>query len=176
MDTILEDSITCLKQGVRLLKSMTGEVYTFKSPDTLNSTVGGHFRHNIDHYKSFLGGLPSAEIDYDDRERDFGLETDPAEALREMELLLGKLENLDGIDLEMPVRIKLDCGSEPSEPWSRSTGRRELQFLLSHTVHHYALIAMICRMRGFDPEEAFGVAPSTLKHRQQAATVPACAH
>jgi hypothetical protein len=45
-----------------------------------------------------------------------------------------------------------------------STVARELQFLLSHTVHHYALIALILRLQGFEPGEEFGVAPSTLAH------------
>ena len=44
---------------------------------------------------------------------------------------------------------------------------RELQFLVSHTIHHYALIGVLLAAEGFDvslefPE--FGVAPSTLTH------------
>jgi hypothetical protein len=46
---------------------------------------------------------------------------------------------------------------------------RELQFLLSHTVHHYALMALILRLQGFNPAAEFGVAPSTLQHWERAA-------
>ena len=52
----------------------------------------------------------------------------------------------------------------PSVPWSGSTVRRELDFLLSHTVHHYALIAMSLRLRGLPVPAELGVAPSTLEH------------
>jgi hypothetical protein len=43
-----------------------------------------------------------------------------------------------------------------------------LQFLLSHTVHHFALMALILRAQGADPGDDFGVAPSTLEHRRAA--------
>ena len=51
-------------------------------------------------------------------------------------------------------------------PWSNSTIRRELQFLVSHTVHHYALIGLILKTMDVSVPENFGVAPSTLKHEQ----------
>ena len=42
---------------------------------------------------------------------------------------------------------------------------RELQFLVSHTVHHAAMIAASCRARGLPTADEYGVAPSTLRHR-----------
>ncbi len=176
METILEDSISCVEQGIRLLKRLSPEVYIYKSADTLDSTVGGHFRHNIDHYESYLSGIERAAVDYDHRERDPIIETDPLCALRHLHLLVDRLRALEGTDLDHPLKVKMDCGSECADPWSNSSGRRELQFLLSHTVHHYALIAIICRLLGVEPEEDFGVAPSTLRYRTRASTTPACAH
>jgi hypothetical protein len=41
---------------------------------------------------------------------------------------------------------------------------RELQYLLSHTIHHYAIIGSILRAQGVEPGPDFGVAPSTLRH------------
>ena len=59
------------------------------------------------------------------------------------------------------------------QQWSRSTLRRELQFLLSHTIHHFALIGLLLSFHGVEPGEEFGVAPSTLKHwRSQAECAP----
>jgi len=43
--------------------------------------------------------------------------------------------------------------------------KRELAFLLSHTIHHYAIVAIICRLQGLSVEDDFGIAPSTLRHR-----------
>jgi hypothetical protein len=53
--------------------------------------------------------------------------------------------------------------------WTRSSIARELQSLLSHTVHHYALIAIALRLQGIEPSAEFGVAPSTLEHWRKTA-------
>jgi len=42
-------------------------------------------------------------------------------------------------------------------------------FLLSHTVHHYALISVALKLQGIDPGEEFGIAPSTLRYLKSAA-------
>lgn len=172
MDLIYDDSIACLQQGVRLLIDIPAETYTFQSEDTLNSTVGGHFRHNIDHYISFLSGLDEGRVDYDARARNPKVENNPESARHCIEKIVRDLEALPASILDAPLLVKMDSGAG-TEPWSHSTARRELQFLLSHTVHHYALIAIICRMLGTATPVDFGVAPSTLKHRERAST--ACA-
>jgi len=37
---------------------------------------------------------------------------------------------------------------------------------LSHTIQHYALVAVMARLQGCGPEASFGIAPSTLKYQQ----------
>jgi hypothetical protein len=83
------------------------------------------------------------------------------------------LNELPAPAMERDVEIRMDTGEGDERPWTRSTVRRELQFLLSHTVHHYALIAMICHRHQRPVESDFGVAPSTLNYRRRAAA--ACA-
>ncbi|MEM7147362.1 MAG: DinB family protein [Verrucomicrobiota bacterium] len=165
MDPLVEDNIACLRQGLSLLANITPDVYTAHSEGALNSTIGAHFRHNIDHYECFLEGIDSGKTNYDHRERDQIAESQPATAIERMELLIERLQKLSHTDLAEPLHVKMDSGSDTNEPWSQSTVRRELQFLVSHTVHHYALIAVICRTNGVLPEPDFGVAPSTLRHR-----------
>jgi hypothetical protein len=41
---------------------------------------------------------------------------------------------------------------------------RELQVLSSHTIHHFALIAVTLRAHGVQMDADFGMAPSTLRH------------
>ena len=43
---------------------------------------------------------------------------------------------------------------------------RQLAFLLSHTIHHCALIAVMMRLRGLATPPGFGLAPATLRHRE----------
>jgi hypothetical protein len=65
------------------------------------------------------------------------------------------------------LNVLVDCGESRERVLSASTALRELQFLVSHTVHHYAVIALILRARGLEPGPDFGVAPSTLKYEQE---------
>ena len=61
----------------------------------------------------------------------------------------------------MELSVKQD-----SPYWGASSLSRELQFLLSHLVHHQALVAVMLRVYGFVPTEEFGVAPATLENRR----------
>ncbi len=62
------------------------------------------------------------------------------------------------------LRQLSDVDADPD--WSRSTLKRELQFLVSHTVHHFALIRALLGGSGIDPGESFGLAPSTAAARR----------
>ena len=63
----------------------------------------------------------------------------------------------------------ITAGSDRVPAWSESTVARELQFLVSHTIHHHALIAAILRLESHTPAEGFGIAPSTLKYERDRA-------
>jgi len=171
MEPIIADNLSCIDQAIDLLESLDDSVYARASEETLNAGVGGHIRHNIDHYESFLNRKTPAQIDYEDRERDASLECDPACARSRLQAIRTSFERLDVAGLDLPIEVKIENpGPEPDAQWATTTERRELQFLLSHTVHHYALIAMICRHHGVQTPPDFGVAPSTLRYRQTVRT------
>jgi uncharacterized damage-inducible protein DinB len=69
---------------------------------------------------------------------------------------------------DAPLRGALDpaARSDGSAGWTATTFGRELQYLLSHTVHHFALIGVMLRLLGVDPGSDFGVAPSTLRYER----------
>lgn len=167
MNSLLEDCLVILDQGVQLLSQLSPSEYTRRHADCFNSSIGGHVRHNLDHYWSLLRGYEAGEVDYDARARDPRVETDPAVAAASTAEIAAALKNLKPALLEAAIRVKMDTGGYtiPDEAWSRSTVRRELQFLLSHTVHHYALIGVMCQRQGLHLPKGFGIAPSTLKHR-----------
>ena len=50
------------------------------------------------------------------------------------------------------------------DSFMESSVSRELQVLSSHTVHHFALIAVTLRAHGVHMDPDFGMAPSTLRH------------
>jgi uncharacterized damage-inducible protein DinB len=165
MNSLLAANVSCLEQGIELLEELPSPLYSRLCEDIFNSSIGGHFRHNLDHYLAFLSGLESGEIDYDAREREPGLELDPQQATRLMQDLISGLAALGEADLDRPLKIRMDDGGDST--WSETSLRRELQFLLSHSIHHYALIVAIAGHFGEKTfPDQFGIAPSTLHHRE----------
>ena len=117
--------------------------------------------------------MPSGRIDYDARKRDQEIETDPKAALAEIAAMRRFLsDGARNIEYSTVLTVKVDCGGycEDEEAlWQQSTIGREAQFLVSHTVHHFAIIWIMCRAVGISLEADFGVAPSTLRHRELSA-------
>ena len=166
----MEDNAGYLQQAMDLLRSLSDELYVKAVPQAFNTGVGQHLRHCLDHYERFLAGLQSGKIDYDARDRDPRVETDRQYALSRIETIVAALRRIAAEDGDRAVQVKQasSASQEAASTWSASSVPRELQFLVSHTVHHYALIAMILRLLGLEPHSDFGVAPSTLKYRQTA--------
>ncbi|NBD39382.1 MAG: DinB family protein [Verrucomicrobia bacterium] len=165
MNTLVAANLSCLQQGVDFLQTLRADHYRQVSKGVFNSTIGGHFRHNLDHYAAFLDGWEEGKIDYDARSREKAVETDPSFACERMREQMAGLAWLGEADLDQAVAVRMDDGGDPA--FSESSLRRELQFLLSHTVHHYALTVAIATRLGLGQfPEGFGVAPSTLRYEQ----------
>ena len=173
--TLFADNLRLLRQGRDLVSSLDGELFGRAEPAVSSSGIGAHLRHMIDHYRSFLSGLANGAVDYDSRERNERAERDKDYALQVLEELMQAMTgaSVSGVDAagDRPLKVKMDaCAARPEEHnWSSSSVERELQFLLSHTVHHYALIAVIMRLASIEPPEELGVAPSTLRYWQSIA-------
>jgi uncharacterized damage-inducible protein DinB len=164
--TAIDANRAVLQQGIGALERCGAELFRLPAADGQVTSTGPHFRHILDHYGCFLRGLATGRVDYDARERDPALETDPARAavaLAEAGRALAALDPAQG-----ERRLQVHAASSPDEEgamtWADSTVQRELMFLLSHTVHHYALIALLAHQGGIELGEDFGVAPSTLAH------------
>src|SRR5262249_43081278 len=71
------------------------------------------------------------------------------------------------------VRMEDAAGFDLADPFLMSSVTRELMALSSHTIHHFALIAMTLRAHGVVVNPDFGVAPSTLRYREQKQAVRA---
>ena len=168
----IRDNLAAIDQGIDLLREIGGARYTQRIPACFNSAAGGHMRHVIEHYLSFLQALETGEVDYESRPRDALIEGDPGYAIGQMEAIKQRLTAFatEGFDGMLRVRVETAPTDEPS-PWTGSTTLRELEFLLSHTVHHYALVAVVCRLAGHATPPDFGMAPSTLRYlKMQAAS------
>lgn len=160
----VEGNLLVLEQAVEVLQRMEDVIYADGGAASGISPVGVHFRHVFDHYRAFLSGLDAGMIDYDARDRQVPLERDRQLAIA---TALGFIADLGRLPAELAPRaiqvtVRSVATDDSSPDWSSSSIKRELQFLVSHTVHHYALIKELLRRTGFEAGEDFGVAPSTI--------------
>lgn len=170
-NTQIADNVEALRQGIALIERLDDRLYVQGNQALSLSGVGCHFRHCIDFYLKFLAGLESGRINYDTRERDGRIENDRLYAMTKLNSIIESLGQLLAVNAATELEVLLEASSDSDDKvgWSRSTVKRELQFLLSHTTHHYALIALALRLQGFEPGAEFGVAPSTLWHMKKIA-------
>ncbi|MBY0455873.1 MAG: DinB family protein [Gemmataceae bacterium] len=155
-----------LRQVHDLLAGLTDDQYARKPGGALPSSIGGHVRHNLDHVAALLTGLPAGAIDYDRRERGTPIESDRRVALAaarrlEADLLLFHWD-------AAPATVRLTLLSAPDRPPVdvRTTPERELGFVLSHTIHHNALVAVIAAAVGAQVPAGFGYAPATIAYQR----------
>ncbi|MDH3626861.1 MAG: hypothetical protein OEV00_02125 [Acidobacteriota bacterium] len=171
IDHPAEENIRCLRQGATFIEQLDDPMFT-EQPDTFfRGGVGGQFRHCIDFYACLVRDMDGGRINYAKRERDPRVETDRAVAADCMRQLADKLETIHQDMARKSLEVLSDSHSADAldADWSGSTLQRELQFLASHTIHHFALIVSILVRLGWKPTaefSEFGIAPSTLSHWQ----------
>jgi hypothetical protein len=137
---------------------------TFVKSANRTGSVGGHFRHNLDFAMSILNGILDGKIDYERRERNVRIETDRQHAIEKYVEVIRRMIGIAPEDLNKAVLVR----SEINETcWHNSSIARELEFVLSHTVHHHALISEKLAFFEINTSPDFGVAPSTLRYRKQ---------
>lgn len=132
------------------------------------STIGQHTRHIIEFYNCLEQSLNSNEpvINYAKRKRDHQIESEPDHALSCVEVIIEKLK-----DLNADRPCLLNCAEHgQDELMVNSTIGRELIYNIEHTIHHLAIVKIALKtiMPGIALPEHFGVAPSTIRHRQEA--------
>lgn len=156
-----------LDQLADLLGTLDDDDYARKPVGVVPSSIGGHVRHCLDHVEALLSGLPHGLLDYDARRRDTAIERCRRSALAALAGLREELLGRSWPEMNRPLRMKLllDASSAPVEVVS-SLGR-ELSFVLSHTIHHNALVAVLVRLQGGEVPPRFGYAPSTVAHEEQ---------
>ena len=126
------------------------------------SSIGAHIRHNLEFVNELLNGIAERRVDYNARQRDIRVEIDRAYAVEHLSFACGRLRSLTVGILASLVMVRSEIDEDL---WHTSSVSREIEFLHSHTVHHYALIARRMADLGIQTDPTLGVAPSTLRFR-----------
>lgn len=158
INILLERTCGEFIRSIKVIDKTSDEIYTARSEKA--GSIGAHFRHNVDFVNNFLRGIESGKIDYNNRERDLRIETDREYARERTTEVIEKLSNLSNETLASSILVRSEVDENAFHP---SSVARELEFLHSHTIHHYAIVAEKLRSAAVDVDFEFGVAPSTLK-------------
>ena len=167
---LIQAVIETLTQGECLLQNIDDTTYTRKVPAAFNASIGGHYRHCLDHFRSLLDAAMDGDLNYDHRERGTSVEQNRFAALNATRELRHGYEQLDPVFLMRPLAVtcKTNYGTNGSQVSSSTVGR-EIMYSVAHAVHHYALIGVMGGIMGIEMPAGFGVAPSTLKHQAETA-------
>ncbi len=158
--------IVCAEQlGIlnATLEGLPTGAFVHRGDGVLAATMGAHVRHLLDHYDCLLDNAASGEVDYACRSRDARCETDARFAMDRIAQLIQRLRALKP-DYTQPLKVRHEPG-DPALPANESSLGRELEFLHSHTAHHFALLAVIMTRQGISLPVDFGLARSTVRHR-----------
>lgn len=159
---IVQELVREIRSGTAVIETVEDSVY--RAAESENGSIGGHFRHNLDFINSFLNGIAARRIDYSRRERDLRVESNRAHAIGCFEFAVRRFRGISDELMESMILVRSEIDVDR---WYASSVAREVEFVLSHTVHHHALIAEKLKCNGLPVPEGFGVSSSTLQYWSQ---------
>jgi len=163
-------NVGLLQQARSLVDRMDDATFSTSPKGFAPHRVGSHLRHVLEFYDCFLEGVATSRIDYDARKHDETLERNRHAAGVQVSSIIRDLEEASSLpkDLALVVRVE----DSEADAWLCSSIGRELQALSSHTIHHFALIAMTLRLHGVAVDPNFGMSPSTLRFQSARLVLP----
>ncbi|MGL4629635.1 MAG: DinB family protein [Leadbetterella sp.] len=156
--------LTVLQNIDSLCRLLDQDKYTAKLEVLSTSTLGQHIRHIIEFYVCLINGLDERSVNYDKRERNLMLETLPDYAV-------ALIQDIKSTLIQTPIDTELVIEQEYNGVVFnlKSSFARELHYMAEHTVHHFALIKI--GVENSFPDiilpKNFGIADSTIKHREE---------
>ena len=164
---LAEENHQALNQLATLLEHISPAGYQHLQAPHATQSVGKHVRHILEHYQTLLDYLDdSVCLDYEKRKRETPLENCPQTALQRLHSINNALSKVAKLPANMALTLvyPLDAPDRHTAAALPSSLGRELAFLTSHTLHHMALISLICAEQAIALPEHFGVHPSTLRY------------
>jgi hypothetical protein len=148
------------------LNQLQDSEYSQPSKILFNATIGQHTRHIIELFLCLEQGYESGLVNYEKRKRDYQIETDRNVAIQLLKDIYHRVER-PNINLTLEAEDYEGAVTTVSIP---TNYYRELVYNLEHTIHHMALIRVgINEVSSLVLPDEFGLAYSTIKHRQQCA-------
>ena len=154
-----------LEQLRAVIMDMPVSMYRARPAARVSGSVGEHVRHCLDHVSALVAAMYGDELSYDRRSRGTTVENERGSAADEISRLVSRLEGRAAIRLDRPVTLWSLLDADGAAVAIRTTVGREIAFVIQHTIHHCALIAVLLEWQGMGVPAGFGLAPSTAKAR-----------
>jgi uncharacterized damage-inducible protein DinB len=154
-----------LLQLSQVISRLENHLFVAPSQYLSGATIGQHSRHVVELVQCLYAGYASGQVNYDNRNRDVAIETNPKVCIAAIDALIATtiLSNK-----AMQLQSELTAHADPNV--IDSTWQRELVYNIEHTTHHMALIKVALIEFGItDIPNHFGYAHATIKHLQQCA-------
>lgn len=167
MMTRLQDQIELLfLQLQNVIEQLTDQQYTEPASLIFNANIGQHIRHIIELYQILEIGYTDGVVNYENRKRDYQIETQKKLAIRSIQSLFATINKPN-----KKLLLETEYGLSANEPSTLETNYyRELVYNLEHAVHHMALIRVaINEVSTIQLPKEFGIASATLKFRASCA-------
>ncbi len=155
-----------LQQLAGSIRNLPNEIYANPNPVLSGASIGQHTRHVVELFACLDAGYETGIVDYDARERNREIETNPVYACS---LILDIAEKTGKENKELLLQT-LYKGRQEKVAFIDTNYDRELLYNLEHAVHHMALIRIgLASVAITTLPESFGVAASTLQYRESCA-------
>lgn len=156
------DSLLDLLGEMRtMIQRIDDESYVAPARGRSSGGIGSHVRHCLDHINALVTATRTGMCAYDRRARGTAVEICRHAALHSVLDLEADLLRLDRRLLDVPVHVETQVDTHGSVLVTTSTIGRELMFVISHTIHHNALIGRLLEERAIEMGPRFGLAPAT---------------
>ncbi len=165
MNKLTSANIEAIDQALEVIESLTDAAYQARVDG--RSQPGAHIRHVLDHYQALRDGFSVGLVDYDCRSRQSEVETNRRIAKQELLDTKQWLQSLS--DESQPLKVKSEVSlCECCSVTIDSDTARELLYVLNHTVHHMAYVALLLKFNGVVVNDSIGMAPATATHNRSA--------
>jgi uncharacterized damage-inducible protein DinB len=142
------------------VRPLTAHEYTARELRSSGS-IGAHVRHCLDHVAALERGIATGQMSYDYRQRDTVVERDPRLGISRLRRARTRLAHNDDRLLERPLLLVAQIAEDGRSIRVPTTVGRELAFVISHTIHHSALVAVLLERAQRDVPDRLGLAPTT---------------
>lgn len=150
-----------LHQMRSMIERMDDEAYALPAPGRSSGGVGGHVRHCLDHVSALVNATRTGVVEYDRRRRGTDVERCRAAAIHQIGELMARLAALDTSVLDEPLLVETQIDPAGAMILTRSSVCREVAYVISHTIHHNAIVVQLLAGREVTLDARFGVAPAT---------------